>query len=123
MVVHFVIFLREKASAILACFGGSVTSTIDIGHGDEGDLFRHDFSNNFVFRHHVIIKVGHDSRAAVQSGRSLVLRQTGYAVTAKPAYHMLVNDMGFCIGMGVLLWRSEKTFKITDEIKFWGCSL
>jgi len=103
MVVHLVIFPREETPAILQCFGSSVTSAVDIGHGGEGDLFGHDLINNFVFRHHVIIKVGHDIRAAVQSGRSLLLRQTGYPVTAKPAYHMLVNDMGLCIGIGVLL--------------------
>jgi len=33
---------------------------------------------------------------------------------------MIVNDMGLCTGIGVLLWKSKETFKITDEIKFWG---
>ena len=100
-----------------------MTFAIDIGHGGEGDLFGHDFINNFVFRHYMIIKVSHDIGAAVQSQWRLILGQASYAVTAKPTYHMLVNNMGFCIGIGVLFWWNEKTFKITDEIKFLGVFL
>jgi len=104
MVIDLIVLTCKATTTIYACLGSSVTSAIVIRNVGKRNLLGHDFVDDFAFRHHMFIKTSHNIRSAVHGGRGLILGQGSYSIAAKAANQMFVNNVRFCIRVGLLFW-------------------